>query len=97
MILLDGEDATPYNIANEASDVTIRGFAKKACEVFPEKSMKLVFADPADEAEPQETVTPLRQVPELIFEATDSIEYSANISRILHSLDIAEDGEEADD
>ena len=66
MILLDGEDATPYNIANEASDVTIRGFAKKACEVFPEKSMKLVFADPADEAEPQETVTPLRQVPELL-------------------------------
>ncbi len=50
MILLDGEDATPYNIANEASDVTIRGFAKKACE----------------EAEPQETVTPLRQVPELL-------------------------------
>lgn len=39
----------------------------------------------------------LRHVPELIFEATDSIEYSANISRILHSLDIAEDGEEADD
>jgi ribosome-binding factor A len=36
-------------------------------------------------------------VPELIFEATDSIEYSANISRILHSLNIAEDGEEADD
>jgi len=39
----------------------------------------------------------LRHVPELIFEATDSIEYSANISRILQSLDIAADGEEADD
>jgi ribosome-binding factor A len=39
----------------------------------------------------------LRHVPELIFEATDSIEYSANISRILNSLDIAADGEEADD
>ena len=32
----------------------------------------------------------LRHVPQLIFEATDSIEYSANISRILGSLDITE-------
>lgn len=32
----------------------------------------------------------LRHVPALIFEATDSIEYSANISRILGSLDIPE-------
>ncbi len=29
----------------------------------------------------------LRHVPELIFKATDSIEYSANISRILHGLE----------
>lgn len=36
----------------------------------------------------------LRHVPELIFNATDSIEYSANISRILNSLDISEDEEE---
>lgn len=42
----------------------------------------------------------LRHVPELIFRATDSIEYSANISRILHDLDLGEeengeaDGEE---
>ena len=28
----------------------------------------------------------LRHVPELIFKATDSIEYSANISKILHDL-----------
>lgn len=28
----------------------------------------------------------LRHVPEMIFKATDSIEYSANISRILHDL-----------
>ena len=35
----------------------------------------------------------LRHVPELIFNATDSIEYSANISRILSSLDIS-DGED---
>ena len=39
----------------------------------------------------------LRHVPELIFEATDSIEYSANISRILHSLDISESGDETDE
>ena len=38
----------------------------------------------------------LRHVPELIFNATDSIEYSANISRILNSLDIP-DGEEDHD
>ena len=30
----------------------------------------------------------LRHVPEMIFKATDSIEYSANISRILHDLEI---------
>ena len=31
----------------------------------------------------------LRHVPEMIFKATDSIEYSANISRILHDLENA--------
>lgn len=39
----------------------------------------------------------LRHVPELIFNATDSIEYSANISRILNSLDIPEDDPESED
>lgn len=29
----------------------------------------------------------LRHVPEMIFKATDSIEYSANFSRILHDLE----------
>ena len=33
----------------------------------------------------------LRHVPSLIFKATDSIEYSANISKILNNLDIKED------
>lgn len=33
----------------------------------------------------------LRHVPELLFCATDSIEYSANISRILHDLDKKDD------
>ena len=39
----------------------------------------------------------LRHVPELIFNATDSIEYSAIISRILSSLDIPADEEEQED
>lgn len=38
----------------------------------------------------------LRHVPELIFTPTDSIEYSAEISRILHSLDIKDDEEDPD-
>ncbi len=36
----------------------------------------------------------LRHVPELIFKPTDSIEYGASISRLLHDLDIP--GEEPD-
>ncbi len=39
----------------------------------------------------------LRHVPELIFNATDSIEYSAHISSILNSLDIDSDEEENDE
>lgn len=38
----------------------------------------------------------LRHIPELIFTPTDSIEYSAEISRILNSLDIKEDSDEED-
>ncbi|MBR2715030.1 MAG: 30S ribosome-binding factor RbfA [Ruminococcus sp.] len=38
----------------------------------------------------------LRHVPSLIFTATDSIEYSAEISRILNSLDIKEIEDEDD-
>lgn len=39
----------------------------------------------------------LRHVPTLIFTATDSIEYSANISRILNDLEISGEGDENDD
>lgn len=39
----------------------------------------------------------LRHVPELIFKATDSIEYGANISKMLHDLDIPEAPEEDED
>ena len=65
-ILLNGKNAFPYNISNEKSDVTIRGFAKKACEVFPEKHMKLAFQNPEDEKEPEELKTPLTQIPEIL-------------------------------
>lgn len=65
-ILLNGEDGVPYNISYEGSDVTIRGFAKAACEVFPERDMKLAFANPEDEKEPEALKTPLTQVPEIL-------------------------------
>ena len=52
MILLCGEDVTPYNIASEASNTTIRNFARTAVSVFPERSLKLAFANKEDEAEP---------------------------------------------
>ena len=39
----------------------------------------------------------LRHVPELIFNATDSIEYSAHINSILNSLDISADEENEDE
>lgn len=39
----------------------------------------------------------LRYVPQLIFKATDSIEYSANISKILNGLDIPEDEVDEDE
>ena len=38
----------------------------------------------------------LRHVPELIFKATDSIEYGANIARILHDLEKEERQEETE-
>lgn len=39
----------------------------------------------------------LRYVPQLIFKATDSIEYSENISRILNYLDIPDDEVDEDE
>ena len=39
----------------------------------------------------------LRHVPELIFKPTDSIEYGASISRMLHDLDIPEAPEEKEE
>lgn len=39
----------------------------------------------------------IRYVPQLIFKSTDSIEYSANISRILNDLDVSESGDTDDE
>lgn len=36
----------------------------------------------------------IRHTPQLIFKATDSIEYSANISKMLNELDISDDDNE---
>lgn len=68
-VLLNGENVFPYNISNEASDTTIRNFAKTACDVFPERNIKLVFANPQDAQEPKTEVTPLSQIPEILCNA----------------------------
>ena len=65
-ILVSGKDATPYNIAYEKSDTTIRGFAQTACQVFPQRQMKPVFANPCDAAEPEPAASPVAQVPEIL-------------------------------
>ena len=65
-VLLKGKNVLPYNIANEMSDTTIRGFAKAACDTFSERDIHLRFADPKDEEEPNEPSSPLRQVPEVL-------------------------------
>ena len=65
-VLLKGENALPYNISCELSDTTIRGFARAACAVFPERNISLKFANPADEQEPQNQPSPLCQVPEIL-------------------------------
>lgn len=48
-IMLNGVNSVPYNISNEKSDTTIRNFAKTACDVFPERNIKLSFANKEDE------------------------------------------------
>ena len=51
-ILLKGEPNTAYDIASEIGNISIRDFAEKAVETFPERNLSLSFANPADEAEP---------------------------------------------
>lgn len=65
-IMLNGENITPYNISYEKSDTTIRNFARTACEVFPERNMKLSFANPEDEKEPIQDRSALVATPEIL-------------------------------
>lgn len=65
-ILLNGENIYPYNISYEKSNTTIRGFARAACEVFPERNISLKFANPQDEAEPSADASPLAPTPEIM-------------------------------
>ena len=65
-ILLNGENAVPYNIADDSSNSTIRGFAEKLCGAFPEKSLKLRFLNPVDEQEQKELSTPLNRLPDVL-------------------------------
>lgn len=77
-ILLDGEPATPYNIANPKSDTTIRNFAKTAVEVFPERNMSLSFANPEDAKEP--APSPTGATPEILNSAKlNSIGWNAEV------------------
>lgn len=63
-ILLCGADAYPYNISSEYSNVTIRDFAKTAAETFADRGIKLKFANPEDEREPQRSY--LESTPEIL-------------------------------
>ena len=65
-ILLKGDNAVPYNISYKKSDVTIRGFAKAACEAFPERQIKLSFLNSEDEKEPEPFFSPLSPTPEIL-------------------------------
>lgn len=63
-VLLKGENLFPYNISSKDSNITIRDFAKKAVEAFPEKGLTLSFANPEDAKEVQIDYT--RQTPEIM-------------------------------
>ncbi|MGM9972615.1 MAG: NAD-dependent epimerase/dehydratase family protein [Clostridiaceae bacterium] len=63
-ILLKGEAMVPYNIAAEHSNITIRGFAREAVKVFPEKNLTLSFANKEDEVEPD--ISLFSQTPEIL-------------------------------
>ena len=51
-ILLEGKNMQPYNIASDKGNVTIRDFARLAAGAFPERNIKLIFANKEDEVEP---------------------------------------------
>lgn len=77
-ILLDGENCTPYNIANPNSDVTIRNFAKTAVEAFPELGLTINFANPDDRNEP--VPSPIAPTPEVLdARALNRLGWSAQV------------------
>lgn len=63
-VLMAGETGVPYNIAAEHSNITIRNFARTAVEAFPERNMKLSFANPEDEQEPRLDLS--KKTPEIL-------------------------------
>ena len=63
-VLLKGENMTPYNIADDIGNITIRDFAKEAVNAFPEKHLTLSFANPEDEQEPVQDYS--SQSPEIL-------------------------------
>ena len=78
LILLKGEDVQPYNISAEHSNITIRGFAKTAVEVFPEKGLTLSFANKEDEVEPD--LSYFTATPEILaHEKIDGLGFEAKI------------------
>ncbi|MBO6015645.1 MAG: NAD-dependent epimerase/dehydratase family protein, partial [Lachnospiraceae bacterium] len=78
LILLKGEDATPYNIAADHSNVTIRDFAKTAVEVFPEKGLTLSFVNKKDEGLPNPSY--FSATPEILdHERIDALGFRAQI------------------
>lgn len=78
LILLKGEDVTPYNIAADHSNITIRGFAKAAVEAFPERHLTLSFANKEDEKEPD--LSRFDATPEILaHEKLDKLGFQAKI------------------
>jgi len=77
LILLKGEDGVAYNIAADHSNVTIRGFAGAAVEVFPEKGLTLSFANKEDEIESEISY---ESTPEILnHERIDALGFRAQI------------------
>lgn len=78
LILLKGEDVQPYNISADHSNITIRGFAKTAVEVFPNKGLTLSFANKEDEEEPD--LSQFSSTPEILdHEKLDALGFVAKV------------------
>lgn len=78
-VLLKGENLFPYNIASEGSNITIRDFAKKAVEAFPEKGLTLSFANPEDEKKVE--IDYSKQTPEIMnSDRLMSLGWKANVN-----------------